>query len=294
MKGNAYLIVLCDAFTKYVMIKAVRAATTKPVIAFLNALSLFFGLFHRLISDRGTAYTSKLFADYCRINGIRHTLNAVRTPRANGQVERQNQTILLALRSLVQREDRRDWDEHIHTVQWSINTMTNSTTKRSPNELLFGFEPRDILQNKILLSLQEVDALNVDSIDLNERREDAKACIETAQQQWKRRYDLRHRSPRKYQVDDMVVVERESVATGESRKLDAKYKRPYIVAKVLGNDRYIIQDIPGVQRTQKPLKTVYASDKMKPWCLLSPDQSDSGDIHSDDEETSEERQIIEI
>lgn len=294
LKGNAYLIVLCDAFTKYVMIKAVRSATTKPVIAFLNALSLFFGHFHRLISDRGTAYTSKLFADYCRINGIRHSLNAVRTPRANGQVERQNQSILSALRSLVQREDRRDWDEHIHTVQWSINTMTNSTTKRSPHELLFGFEPRDILQNKILSSLQEVDALNVDPIDLNERREDAKACIEAAQQQWKRRYDLGHRSPRKYQVNDMVVVERESVATGESRKLDAKYKGPYIVAKVLGNDRYIIQDIPGVQRTQKPLKTVYASDKMKPWCLLSPDQRDGGDTHSDEEETSEERPIIEI
>lgn len=289
LSGNTHIIVLCDAFTKYVVVKAIRSTKTRPVLKFLCDLSTYFGTVHCIVSDRGTAFTSKLFASYCQEHDIRHVKNAVRTPRANGQVERQNGTILSALRTLTAREDRRDWDQHLTAIQWSINTMGNATTKYSPHELLFNYRPRDILANRMLVALQSTDPGTSVPEDVSERREDAKANIESAQQQWKQRYDLRRRSPTVYQVDDMVVVEREPVATGESRKLDPKYKGPYLVAKVLPHDRYVVCDVPGVQRTQKPLNTVYSADKMKPWCALSPDQSDgdASDESTDDKEDEE-------
>lgn len=57
-------------------------------------MTVFFGLPKRIITDRGTAFTSKAFEEYCDVNNIQHIKTAVRTPRANGQVERANQTIL--------------------------------------------------------------------------------------------------------------------------------------------------------------------------------------------------------
>lgn len=38
--------------------------------------------------------------------------------------------------------------------------------------------------------------------------------------------------------------------------------------KVLGNDRYEIRDPETTQVTQKPFRSVYAADKIKPFCQL--------------------------
>ncbi|XP_037728100.1 uncharacterized protein LOC119559042 isoform X4 [Drosophila subpulchrella] len=56
-------------------------------------------------------------------------------------------------------------------------------------------------------------------------------------------------------MGNLVVVENEPAATGESRKLEPRYLGPYIVVKVLGNDRYVIEDIPGIQITSRGAPT---------------------------------------
>ena len=76
--------------TKYVFVKAVANTKTLPVERFLDGINHIFGVPERLITDRGSAFTSKRFKDYCGKMGVTHNLNAVATPRANGQVERYN------------------------------------------------------------------------------------------------------------------------------------------------------------------------------------------------------------
>lgn len=91
---------------------------------------------------------------------------------------------------------------------------------------------------------------------------------------WKERFDKQHKTPKQYHERDQVVVENLPTSTGESRKLEPKYRGPYIVSKVLDKDRYLITDLEDIQRTQKPYVSVYTSDKMKPWCRLSPEVDD--------------------
>lgn len=43
-----------------------------------------------LISDQGTSFTTDEFRKLCEKNHVKHVLNAVASPRANGQVERYN------------------------------------------------------------------------------------------------------------------------------------------------------------------------------------------------------------
>jgi len=221
----------------------------------------------RIISDRGTAFTSKEYEKFCRENNVKRILNAVRTPRANGHVERTNRIILSMLLPMTDNEKR--WDEKLRDIQWSINTMVNKTTKCSPFQLLYGYEPRDILQDK--------DADMMTDAELQKLREDAATRVDDQRAEAKKRYDAKHSTPTIYEPGDLVLVQNEPYSTGTSRKLEPHYKGPFLISKVLPHDRYLIEDIPHAQRTQRHYKSVYASDKMKPWCKIPPEDQDEDD-----------------
>lgn len=53
--------------------------------------------------------------------------------------------------------------------------------------------------------------------------------------------------------------------TGMSSKLLPKFKGPYEVTKIFNNDRYLIKDIEGFQRTQRPYEGIWAAHNIKPW-----------------------------
>ncbi|KAJ3645515.1 hypothetical protein Zmor_023165 [Zophobas morio] len=66
-----------------------------------------FGVPRRIISDRGeTILLVSMFMEYCKTLNIKHVLNATATPRANGQVERYNRTILASLASSMEDEQK--------------------------------------------------------------------------------------------------------------------------------------------------------------------------------------------
>ncbi|CAH2101266.1 unnamed protein product [Euphydryas editha] len=77
----------------------------------------YFGIPSRLITDKGTSFTSKTFRDFINLHGIKHITNAVATPRANGQVERFNRTILDALFTAAHGDNERCWDDHVPDIQ---------------------------------------------------------------------------------------------------------------------------------------------------------------------------------
>lgn len=222
-KGNTYVVVISDAFTKYMVAKPVRNTKTQPVLQVLSEMTGYFGLPSRIISDRGTAYTSKQFEDFCKQNDIIHIKNAVRTPRANGQVERANKIILDFLRTSGCQAKK--WDEQLRNLQWSVNSQRNSSTGFSPNELIYDFKLRDVIRNKLLAAAADECEVN----NISEKREKAVECIQTQRENWKQRFDAKHRKPVVYKVDDLVVIENDLQATGESRKLDVRYRGPYVI-----------------------------------------------------------------
>jgi len=63
--GNNHILVLVDNLTKYVKLYAVRRCDTDSVLKCLKSFILLHGLPKRIISDRGTAFTSKYFETYC-------------------------------------------------------------------------------------------------------------------------------------------------------------------------------------------------------------------------------------
>ncbi|CAD7087617.1 unnamed protein product [Hermetia illucens] len=268
-KGNYHIIAISDPFSKYTILRAVRTTNAKSVIALLIDVSAYFGLPKRIISDRGSAFTAKEFEQYCDRNDILHIKVPVRTPRANGQVERVNQTILSHLRCST--ENRHEWDTLLPMIQWSLNSQKHSTTGFTPNRIVFDFELRDVIANRMIQALNnENDTDTETTLTSIEIRQKAAERIMNEKTRWKLRFDAKHKSPTTYEEGDLVVVENVPTATGESHKLEPKYKGPYIISKVLRHDRYVIEDLADI-RGRRRYSSVYTSDKLKPWCYLSPE-----------------------
>ena len=84
------MYIAIDKFTKWPEVEAVRKVTTQSSIKFLKGLVCRFGVPNRIITDKGTKFTSHAFMQYVEDLGSRVCFASVAHPRSNGQVERAN------------------------------------------------------------------------------------------------------------------------------------------------------------------------------------------------------------
>jgi transposase InsO family protein len=106
-KGHSYmLIIIVDAFSKFVVARPTKTVGAQEVVDHLNDL---FSTPKRIISDHGKAFQSSIFKAFITRHHVRHVLNAVASLRSNGQVERSNRTILDGLNTSI--ENVSDWQK---------------------------------------------------------------------------------------------------------------------------------------------------------------------------------------
>ena len=92
-----------------------NSTNTEEVVLLMREFIANYGKPKRIISDRGTAYTSKIFEEFCRDAGIEHVKVAMSTPRANGHVERLNRFFLSCMTTTAN-EVGNDWDDRLFEV----------------------------------------------------------------------------------------------------------------------------------------------------------------------------------
>ncbi|GIY83447.1 reverse transcriptase [Caerostris extrusa] len=99
-KRYQHIFTVIDAFTKFTWLYPVKTVSTKDALDKLKLQQKTFGNPLRIISDRGSAFTSKAFNDYCTEEGIQHLQIATGVPRGNGQIERIHRTLIPVLTKL--------------------------------------------------------------------------------------------------------------------------------------------------------------------------------------------------
>lgn len=284
-RRNTYILVIVDAFTKFVNLTAVPNTKSSTSVKVFKEHFSYFGTPTRLITDQGTSFTGKTFQDFIKTNGIKHIFNAVSTPRANGQVERYNRTILAALGAMTHDKPKNIWDDYLPDIQLGINTSVHSTTKKTPTELLFGrrvTNPSEGILNDVINDLGN----GIIDTSLDETRREAKRLIDSQQAKDKKQYDARKRV-QKFNEGDLVRALRAIPSQdGQSRKLEPKFRGPYRIKKVLPNDRYIIEDT-ALTRKGRRYEGIVAVDKIHPWLSFGgtgDDSDNSCDSKSDEGE----------
>lgn len=278
-RKNKYVLLIIDAFTKFIVLKAVKNTKSSSSIAVFRDYFALFGVPHRLITDRGTSFTSSNFKAFMSEKGVRHVLNAVATPRANGQIERYNRTVLDSSTTMIHGKDEKNWDEHLSHVQWGLNNTLNKSTGKTPAELLFGLRLTGESESSLTLSVGEEEK---NHIDLAATRTEAHNKICENQEIQKKRFNKTRTTPRQFDVGQLVRVEREVAEKGKSKKLVPKCLGPYRITKVFPNDRYEVEDTPITRKKGKPLyKGVYSVDKIHPWLSFKTSNESSNNESSD-------------
>ena len=140
VKGKM-LLVLVDAYSKWLEVRAVSSATAAATIAELRSIFATHGLPEILVTDNGTCFTSAEFQDFTQGNGIRHIKTSPYHPASNGLAERSVQT----LKEYLKKNDTDDLNTNISRFLFRNRITPHSTTGVSPAELLLGRIPRSRL-----------------------------------------------------------------------------------------------------------------------------------------------------
>ena len=103
------------------------------------------GFRRTIISDRDKRFLSGLWQALLSSAGVRSLTMRAYHPSADGQSDRTNQTLEVMLRYLVN-ASQSNWLSKLLPLQAACNNMESATTKRAPNELIYGKKLRTALE----------------------------------------------------------------------------------------------------------------------------------------------------
>ncbi|KAL9968146.1 hypothetical protein ACROYT_G026481 [Oculina patagonica] len=113
-----------------------KSTTSEKIVSMLSKIFVTHGLPLSLRTDNGPQFVSDYFEKYLEENGIEHRKTTPLWPQANGEIERQNRSILKRLR--IAQAEGRNWKSEMDNFLVMYRSTPHSTTGVSPAELLFG------------------------------------------------------------------------------------------------------------------------------------------------------------
>ncbi|KAK8771151.1 hypothetical protein V5799_025607 [Amblyomma americanum] len=131
---NRYLLIVTDAFSKWIEVVPVTTPSADATIPCLRTMFAAHGLPDVIVSDNGPAFVSASFREFLQRNGIKHVLTPPYHPASNGAAERAVQTIKTKLKKAV----GGSFDCQLARVLLNYRSTPHETTGCSPAELMMG------------------------------------------------------------------------------------------------------------------------------------------------------------
>jgi hypothetical protein len=142
-----YLLVIVDAFSKFVYLYPTQDVTIIRVIEILKRLFMAGDIPKRIHGDQ--AFMALELQNFCEQWGVRLSGGRSNRPQQQGLVERVNRTIKDGIKKHTVRKQTDNWVGMIPYMQLGLNTTKHDTTKYTPMLLHRGYDPTDRLTNKI-------------------------------------------------------------------------------------------------------------------------------------------------
>ena len=135
-QGFNYLFTAIDRTTRWaeaIPLGSITAADCAQ--ALLQGWVSRFGVPAAVTSDRGTQFTSEVWAELCTLLGVQHRQTTAYHPEANGMVERFHRRLKDALRA---RCAAPDWVAHLPWVMLGLRAAPREEDAISPAQAVFG------------------------------------------------------------------------------------------------------------------------------------------------------------
>ena len=283
-RGNRYILVVTDHFSKWVEIFPVpdqTAETTARVI--LNEIISRFGTPLSIHSDQGRNYESCIFQELCHLLEVKKTRTSSRNPKCNGQAERFNKTLVRMIKAYLKGQET-DWDLYLGCLAAAYRSTPQESTGLTPNLIMLGrevrlpseivFGNRGIKRDEITSYGQYVDQLRSNMLTAHRIARDN---LEKSAKRRKALYDAKlvHHN---YQQGDFVWVLNETRKVGQCPKLQPMYVGPYPILKRLDDLTFLVQmDSQGKRRVVNHNKLkLYEGENPPKWGIKFLKKKDKG------------------
>ncbi|XP_059222020.1 uncharacterized protein K02A2.6-like isoform X3 [Stomoxys calcitrans] len=134
---GSMLLIVTDAYSKWIEVKVTPTSTSSATITILDELFATYGVPTMLVSDNGTCFSSIEFKDYLTKIGVRyHKFTAPYHPSTNGQAERSVQTVKNAMKALG--ANKSSLQKHLNAFLRQYRIAPHSTTGQAPAVLFLG------------------------------------------------------------------------------------------------------------------------------------------------------------
>ncbi len=217
----------------------------------IKHLFIRFGLPTKMISDRDPRFASKLMREVCNIVGVKQNISTAYHPRTDGQSERSNQWVEQYLQFYVN-EQQDNWCAYLPMAEFAHNSWPHKITRKSPFELLMGYNPhadwidRPSLIPQVALRLQQ----------FKEARVQAQELMIRAQNLW-----IKHKNTPRHQIGDLVWLEGRHLRTNQpTAKLAPRRHGPFKVVQVMSPVNYKLE-LP----TQWSIHSMFHTDLLTPY-----------------------------
>ena len=243
-KGNRYLLVVGDYFTKWVEVfPLVNHSALSIAEKLVDEFICRYGVPQQIHSDQGRDFQANVMQEICNILKIKKSKTTPYHPQSDGMIERMNRTIVDMLSKFVN-ENQKDWDEKLPKLMMAYRTSVHETTQFTPAYLMFGRElrlPIDIACS-IPSSENQTTAQYAKRLQdtLHSTFEHVRDNVGQNQETMKEYYDKGcFGSP--YEVGDRVLYFNDRVKKGQSKKLIRPWEGPYKIKKKISDLVYRIQ-----------------------------------------------------
>ena len=214
-----------------------QSTTSVKVIDRLAYTFCRHGLPNTIKSDNGPQFKSHEFREYFEQYGIIHQKVTAKWAQANGEVKRQNQSLLK--RSQIAQAENKPWRAELRKYLTAYRSIPHNTTGRSPAELLFNW--------KVLGKIPDWSIDHAYDHEVHDRDAEQKANS-------KAYADIHHRaSPSSIELGDEVLVQKD-----KTNKLTSAFDpNPFKVVSKTGNSLVVESNREPVLQKHKSCEAIH-------------------------------------
>lgn len=231
------LLVIVDYYSRYFEIDIMKKITAVETIKRLRVVFARFGRPNSITADNGKQLVSEEMKNYCHENGIHFNYTTPYWPQQNGEVERQNRSILKRL--IISQNTHQDWQKELQDFLLMYRSTPHSTTQRSPSELMFGRTIVDKLPHlnepiAVDEELSDRDKIEKEKgkVYADKRRRAQESTIEAGEIVWLKRLTPGNKlSPTFEPIDHKVISRSGSELLVENVLNGAQYRRNVVHVK---------------------------------------------------------------
>lgn len=136
LPSGEYLLVIIDYYSRYKEVEIMRQITANGTVDRLRRIFQRLGFPRTITLDNARQFLSSDFGDFCKESGIFLNFTVPYWPQQNGEVERQNRSLLK--RFQISCALKRDWKRDLEEYLMMYYSTPHSVTGKTPSELFMG------------------------------------------------------------------------------------------------------------------------------------------------------------